>query len=284
MKKICWIASYPKSGNTYLRLLLASYFYTPDGVTKDFQEVKNIISMNRYNIYNKIKNFPKIKELVDDPQKITLFWEDAQKFLLEEIKNNLFVKTHNCMAEIMYKKFTSEKYTKCFIYIVRDPRSVAVSYKHHFQVTYDKSVKQLINKNLIDFEFNSKKYVPDLISSWSMHYNSWKNFLNKGNGIIIKYEDLTQNPYILFKKVLNFLSNHMDITINEEKIKKSIKSNHFSNLQKIEKQKGFFEKPEITKKFFRKGLIDEWKSCLTLQQQDTIQMNFKKEMIELGYL
>ena len=76
----------------------------------------------------------------------------------------------------------------------------------------------------------------------------------------------------------------MDITINEEKIKKSIKSNHFSNLQKIEKQKGFFEKPEITKKFFRKGLIDEWKSCLTLQQQDTIQMNFKKEMIELGYL
>ena len=61
------------------------------------------------------------------------------------------------MAEIMYKRFTNEKYTKCFIYIVRDPRSVAVSYKHHFQLSYDKAVKQLVNKNLVDFDINSKK-------------------------------------------------------------------------------------------------------------------------------
>ena len=284
MKKICWIVSYPKSGNTYLRMLLTSYFYTKDGLTNDFQEIKNIFNINNYNIYKKIKNFPNLNQLIENPQIITLFWEGAQKLLAEEIKNYLFVKTHNCMAEIMYKRFTNEKYTKCFIYIVRDPRSVAVSYKHHFQLSYDKAVKQLVNKNLVDFDFNSKKNVPDLISSWSVHYNSWKNFIYKGNGIIIKYEDLVQNPNVFFKKILNFLSNHMDIKINENKFNQTIESNRFSNLQEIEKQKGFFEKPKISKKFFRKGLIDEWKSCLTPQQQDIIEVNFNNEMKELGYL
>ena len=284
MSKISWIASYPKSGSTYIRLLLASYFYTQDGSINDFQEIKNIFNINDYNIYKKIKNFPKLNQFIEDPQIITLFWEGAQRLIMQEIKYNLFIKTHNCMAEIMYKRFTSEKYTKCFIYIVRDPRSVAVSYKHHFQVTYDKAVKQLINKNLVDFDFNSKKNVPDLISSWAIHYNSWKNFTHKGNGIIIKYEDLIQNPYIFFKKVLDFLSNHMDIKINEKKLNQTIESIRFSNLQEIEKQKGFFEKPEISKIFFRKGLLDEWKSCLTAKQKYTIEVNFNKEMKELGYL
>ena len=76
----------------------------------------------------------------------------------------------------------------------------------------------------------------------------------------------------------------MDIKINENKFNQTIESNRFSNLQEIEKQKGFFEKPKISKKFFRKGLIDEWKSCLTPQQQDIIEVNFNNEMKELGYL
>ena len=75
MSKISWIASYPKSGNTYIRLLLASYFYTQDGSINDFQEIKNIFNINDYNIYKKIKNFPKLNQFIEDPQIITLFWE-----------------------------------------------------------------------------------------------------------------------------------------------------------------------------------------------------------------
>ena len=90
MKKICWIVSYPKSGNTYLRMLLTSYFYTKDGLTNDFQEIKNIFNINNYNIYKKIKNFPNLNQLIENPQIITLFWEGAQKLLAEEIKKLSF--------------------------------------------------------------------------------------------------------------------------------------------------------------------------------------------------
>ena len=284
MKKINWISSFPKSGNTYIRLFLSSYFYTVDGSRDDFQNIRNIISMNHYNIYKDLKNFPNLEELVKDPQKITNFWSGAQSTLSKEIKKNLFVKTHNCMSEINYSKFTNENFTKCFIYIVRDPRSVAISYKHHYDISYDKAVEQLINKNLIDFEFISKSKVPELISSWSVHYNSWKNFLVKGNGLIVRYEDLVKNPYATFKKILKFLKNHIDFNIDEKRLNQSIEANNIVNLQKIEKQQGFLEKPKKSAKFFRKGLINEWESFLTTEQQGTLESNFKKEMIELGYL
>ena len=283
MKKIIWIASYPKSGNTFMRLLLSSYFYTKDGTTENFETIKNIFSMNHYNIYKNIKNFPTIESLKNNPQQITSYWDDAQKLLSENIKNNLFIKTHNCMAEILHKTFTNEQFTKCFIYIVRDPRSVVISYKHHFITTYDNAIEQLNNKSLIGFESTFEK-VPELVSSWGIHYNSWKNFLNKGNGLIIKYEDLVLDPFNTFKKVLIFLNKFLNFEIDEKKIKKSLHSNTLLNLKKIENKEGFIEKPKNTKEFFRKGKIDEWKHELNSAQNRVIIENFHKEMSEIGYL
>ena len=34
MKKIIWISSYPKSGNTFLRAMLSAFFYSEDGIFK----------------------------------------------------------------------------------------------------------------------------------------------------------------------------------------------------------------------------------------------------------
>ena len=187
------------------------------------------------------------------------------------------------MAEILHKTFTSEQFTKCFIYIVRDPRSVAISYKHHFITTYDNAIKQLKNKSLIGFESSFEK-VPELVASWDIHYNSWKNFLTKGNGLIIKYEELVLDPFNTFKKVLIFLNKFLNFEIDEKKIKKSLHSNTLLNLKKIENKEGFIEKPKNTKEFFRKGQIDEWKHELNSAQNRVIIENFHKEMSEIGYL
>ena len=70
MKNFIWIASYPKSGNTMIRLFLALYFFTEDGVLKNFDVLKNIISLNRYSILNKINNPPKINSFKDNPELI----------------------------------------------------------------------------------------------------------------------------------------------------------------------------------------------------------------------
>ena len=51
---IIWLASYPKSGNTMLRLFISLYFFTKDGYLNDFNVINNIKSLNNYKIYKKL--------------------------------------------------------------------------------------------------------------------------------------------------------------------------------------------------------------------------------------
>jgi len=284
MSKISWIASYPKSGNTYIRLLLSAYFYTADGIISDFKPIDNIFKISRYEFLKNVANIPNIDDFINEPKLISQYWDEAQKAISSKIKNNLFIKTHDCMGIISNNKFTSEKYTKSFIYIVRDPRSVAVSYSHHTGYNIDKTIKYLTNKNYIINYSKEEKTVPELVSSWNIHYNSWKSFLKKGNGIMIKYEDLVNNPADEFRKILIFLNNVMQFDINEKKIIKSVESTQLNNLKKLEKKMGFSEKSKNNQNFFRKGIFDEWKEVLTSKQIKYIENNFRSEMIELNYL
>ena len=284
MKKISWIASYPKSGNTYIRLLLTSYFYSKDGNINDFNSLNNIFKISRYAFIQNIQNIPTIEDFIDNPLLVSKYWIAAQESLSRQINNNLFIKTHDFMGNINNNIFTNEKMTKCFIYVVRDPRSVAVSYSHHMQKTIDETINFMTNKNYIILYKKEDKTLPEILSSWNIHYNSWKQFLSKGNGILIKYEDLITNPKNTFILILNFLRRHINFDINENKVNKTIDVTSFKNLQKLENEKGFSESPNIKNKFFRKGITNEWKDCLTKEQLNKIEKNFYIEMKELGYL
>tara|TARA_Y100000590_G_scaffold229104_1_gene258444 strand:+ start:1996 stop:2850 length:855 start_codon:yes stop_codon:yes gene_type:complete len=284
MSKISWIASYPKSGNTYIRLLLSAYFYTVDGKISNFEPINNIFKISRYDFLKNVPDIPSIDDFINQPKLISQYWEEAQKAISKKINKNLFIKTHDCMATISNNIFTSEKYTKSFIYVVRDPRSVAVSYSHHTGYDIDKTISYLISKNYIINYAKEEKTVPELVSSWNIHYNSWKNFTKKGHGIIIKYEDLVNNPVDEFTKILLFLKNFIQFEINEEKIIESVKSTQLNNLKKLEKKLGFKEKPINNKYFFRKGIFNEWKEALTYKQIECIEKNFRSEMNELNYL
>lgn len=284
MSKISWIASYPKSGNTYIRLLLSAYFYTADGIISSFAPIDNIFKISRYEFFKNVSDVPSIDDFLNEPKLISQYWEEAQKAISKKINNNLFIKTHDCMSVISNNKFTSEKYTKSFIYVVRDPRSVAVSYSHHTGYDIDKTINYLTSKNYIINYTKEEKTVPELVSSWNIHYNSWKSFLKKGNGIIIKYEDLVNNPVDEFTKILVFLKNIIQFEIKEAKIIKSVESTQLNNLKILEKKLGFKEKPINSKSFFRKGIFNEWKKVLTYKQIQCIEKNFRSEMIELNYL
>ena len=284
MKKISWIASYPKSGNTYVRLLLSAYFYSSNGVISDFKSIDNIFKISGYKFLQNIKDIPKIEDFIENPKLIAKFWSLAQVQISSKIKNNLFIKTHDCMATISGNKFTNKNLTKCFIYVVRDPRSIAVSYSYHTGYDIDKTISYLINKSYIINYTKEEMTVPELVSSWSVHYNSWKNFIKEGNGIIIKYEDLVTNPKKEFKKILLFLNEVFNFEMNEEKLINSTESTKFDKLKRIESQTGFKEKSLKSERFFRKGVLDEWKEVLSKEQVRTIEENFENEMLELKYI
>ena len=125
--------------------------------------------------------------------------------------------------------------------------------------------------------------VPELVSSWAVHYNSWKSFLEKGNGLIIRYEDLINEPLTEFKKILVFLKQFISFEIDEVRLNNAVNTTRFKNIKNMEKTIGFKEKPKTSKEFFRKGQTSEWKKILNPKQIKIIESEFGQEMSDLNY-
>tara|TARA_B100001123_G_scaffold389565_1_gene466422 strand:+ start:192 stop:1007 length:816 start_codon:yes stop_codon:yes gene_type:complete len=270
---ILWLSSFPKSGNTWLRSLITCYLDDDKNKTV-FEKIKKIERFPSPKYFKGILDFDLLK---GNELEICKYWIAAQEKINLSGEFQIF-KTHNFGGASKGKWFTNSENTCGFIYLVRDPRSVAVSYAHHIDIPIEKSVEIICNEN--QFEKNEKNLI-EVRSSWRVHYLSWKN--RNYPKLIIKYEDLFLNTFDVFLKVLKFINNFKKIKIDESRINETIKICSFENLSKLEKLKGFDER-EGKENFFRKGLIDEWKNVLPADLIKKIESNFKEEMTSLGYL
>ena len=278
-KKFIWLSSYPKSGNTMLRLFLSTYFFTKNGKIDSFEIIKHIT--NFQNLVLTLANVPSYEEFKKDLTKVCPLWLNAQKTHEPKIKKSLFVKTHSFMGKINNYPLTNEKYTKAFIHIVRDPRSVIISNMHHFNLTIEESLENILNDRR--FSLGRGAPAPEIISSWKNHYISWKKYAFNVPSIIIKYEDIIINPEKNFLNVLKFLQTVMSFNIDQKKYMNTLKSIKFNNVRNLENKIGFDEKLHGNF-FFRKGLINEWRNFLPKKIQNKIEKIFNEEMEELGYL
>ena len=156
-------------------------------------------------------------------------------------------KTHNFGGSYKGSWFTNSENTCGFIYIVRDPRSVAVSYAYHINIPFEKSVEIICNEN--QFETTEKNLI-EIRSSWKVNYLSWKN--RDFPKLIIKYEDLFLNTFDVFSKILKFLGNFKEVKIETNKINDTITTCSFESLSRLENLVGFNER-EGRESFFRKG-------------------------------
>ena len=283
---IFWIASYPKSGNTWLRALISSYYYTKDGFfnnsilkkIEQFPEKKHFVDFN----YN--------KNIVTDTSRL---WIDAQKKINSNKKIN-FLKTHNAFGAVNKNQFTDNLNSIGAIYIIRDPRNVITSLKNHYELDSDQALKWMINENnyIYDtFNFDKDGYSDfQFISSWSMNYKSW--MVQKKIPVkIVKYEDLLNKTFYIFKDIVEFINKTANNSekVDKKKLKNSVKSTFFSNLKKNEEINGFSE-AMISKKnnkkipFFNLGPKNDWQKLLDKEVIDEIEKKFYEEMKELNYL
>ncbi len=279
---IIWLASYPKSGNTWLRMFLRSYFLSE----------QDTFSINvKGNLDFESETFPNLKLFksfnVDHSnfENIVKNWINLQDFINLNGKIN-FLKTHNGNYSINSHPFTNKENTIGGIYMVRDPRDVLLSFSHHLKLKVEEVLEKMSTMNHFELDENDpdliEGYRRSLIGSWSKHYLSWKSYQAR-KILFLKYEDLVENPYENFLLVLKYLKNFKNFEINEGKIKKSIIETSFDNLKNDEVNNGFLEQG-MNKGFFRKGKVSDWKENLNSNVAKKVEVLFQKEMIELGYL
>ena len=290
MKKIFWLPSFPKSGNTWMRAILSCLFFTKDG-NFDFNLLNYIINFDipdKYKFVNSLSvdDFNKLHELTV----IAKYWLEAQK--RAEVGGDFaFFKTHSGNVTLNKHKYTDEKNVLGLIYVVRDPRDVVVSYAKYLDKSTEDIIQTITNRNAVAYGgFHGKKLYPFLLSSWDVHYKSWK--MLGVPKLVIKYESLLNDTRNTLNQIVDFFTQNYDFGFNniEMKIENIIETTDFKMLQKIEKQKGFVEASQFHSEkktaecFFRKGTEKQWKKELTKAQLKTIEGSFESTMKELGYL
>ena len=291
-KKIFWISSYPKSGNTWLRLILCGLFYTKDGILDDFKILKKIPKFDIIENFNFIKDFSKKdfdlifnKNEYDDESVITYskYWIEAQKRKDIISGNFSFFKTHNARAKINSNFYTNEETTLGFIYISRDPRDIVISYANHMQSDLNFVVDYLVDGQIMGRD-KTRLFMPEITLNWGDNYLSWKKFSDVPS-LFLKYENLLYDPDKEISKISDFFIKKFNIFIDneKEKIKNIIKTTNFKNLKKKEKEKGFHENKK-SPSFFRTGKKQQWKNRLSNSQIKKINDKFKDIMKDLKYL
>ena len=281
-----WLASYPKSGNTLVRSLLASYFFSKDGIF-NFDLIKNIKQFPHAPLFESLGfDIKNEKELIKNYIKV--------QESINQKNSTQFLKTHSYLFNIEGNGFTDLNNTLGVIYIVRDPRNVVTSLANFLDISITKATDHLIQSSYIGGISNSNKkedIMKTYTGTWSVNFNSWKSFKSNRKYLLIKYEDLISNKEENLKKILKFIFKlrNINFEIDETKIKNVIQSTNFENMKNLEKEIGF-EEARINKEtkekipFFNLGPKNEWKKLLDLEIIKKIEKAFKKEMKELEYL
>jgi hypothetical protein len=279
---IIWLASYPKSGNTWVRSIISTLLYSNDG-NFNFELIK------------KVSQFPEkkyFKEFIDDFgnfNKIKESWILAQDTI--NLDNQIkILKTHQGKYNVGKDSFTNDRNTLATIYIVRDPRTLVSSISNHYTLTLDEAFNFLMTPQIIG---NNKKWedketgMKCLLGKWNDHYRSWTR--DKSNLLLIKYEDLIKNPENELEKIINFLKKYLNVETNKNKNKEILETTSFKSLKEME-QKGLFKENVLSKKddskvnFFHLGPANNWKDNLGEDFKNKIEKNFYQEMAELEYL
>jgi hypothetical protein len=282
---IIWLASYPKSGNTWVRALISSYYFSRDSF--GFSDLKNIPNFS-------VGDFVHNKALLKNNFDVTKQWINVQELINRQYKKTLFFKTHNACTSVNKNNFTNSNCSVGCIYIARDPRNVITSYKNFEAKTYEEIFNHMNNKE--GFLFGNKKFEStfgfkgyEFISSWSNNYRSWMKNTQNIPICLVKYEDLLKDTLGQLKKIITFIAKVQNISnfkFNLEKGKKAVHDANFKNLSQMEIKKEFNERStnQLGSKFFNLGEKNDWKKLLPRNIKEQIEKSFVSEMKELNYL
>ncbi|MFV0543212.1 MAG: sulfotransferase domain-containing protein [Marinicella pacifica] len=275
MGNILWVASYPKSGNTWVRAFLHNYIENlkvPVDINTIHQQSVDEVKAHRYQAF-----IPDDKKTTDlSLEEICAIRPMVQAQMAAQAPATLFVKTHNFQGEYKGYPLHNWQVSSGAIYIVRNPLDVAVSLKHYFGYSYDEAIAYMAEP--FSGTPNEPENVPQVISSWSQHVVSWTQ--GGRNMLVLRYEDMLAHPQRSFRKIESLLGVKKDV----KRLNKAIRFSSFNQLKKQEKAKGFLEKHENAGQFFRQGKTNVWQDELTEKQIQKIIDDHREQMARFKYI
>lgn len=274
MSKILWLASYPKSGNTWLRAFLANYL-GDEARPVDINTLPHLSWGDmRAEPYADVAGRPAAE----------LAWPEINRLrpavhrrLAASQPGIVFVKTHSVLAAIDGVPTITPDITFGAIYVVRNPLDVAVSFADHYGLSIEKGARAVCFTGL---EIKPKDgHVLQVVSDWTTHVRGWRTapglYLH-----LMRYEDMLASPQATFGKLLAFLKVKKD----RDKLSRAIRHSSFRVLAEQERTAGFVERSRSAERFFRSGRAGGWRQSLTPKDAEMIITAHRPLMQELGYL
>ncbi len=278
MSGFYWIASYPKSGNTWVRLTLDSLL--SGGKSPDFTKPSNIISIA--GARSDIDRYLDIESSDLLPHELEEARAELPFLIAQQSSVPLFRKTHDCWRLTHTgKPLFPPQITLASIYLVRDPRDIACSYAHHSDVEIDETIDFMADPNATVSRsiYSLREQAPMRLTTWSMHVNSWLTATPAP--LVLRYEDMVTEPEHAFQKMVS----HLDLSYSLEEINISVNKTKFDLLKEQENKNGFSLVETINRKpFFRQGFSGGWRNILTPKQIDKIIKNHGEVMSKMGYI
>lgn len=275
MPGIIWLASYPKSGNTWVRAFLANLM----------SNAREPVEINRLPHFllgdNFLVHYEKFSGRSADEltaEEIERLRPQVHEWFAYSKADNTFVKTHNAVLRVNGKPLITPTATAGAIYVARNPIDVAVSFAHHYQVSYDRAVESLCDEQYVLPRASGQ--IEQVLSSWSRHVRSW----TAAPGLrhhLMRYEDMHRKATKTFASLVKFL----ELPKDKERLRRAIKFCSFNELQKQEKQEKFIEsRPDGKSPFFRQGAVGSGREVLNEAQIQRLIDAHGEVMTELGYL
>ncbi len=274
MKGIIWLASYPKSGNTWLRAFIANLLTgarepLPLNMLSDFAPGEASV----YWFHQFLgPDFP-----VRDDKKVARLRCEVQKRIAMQSPQPVFLKTHSYLGQAHGHEMLNMDLTISAIYVVRNPLDVAISTAPHFNKTIDGAIDMICNEQ--SFLAATDKVVFEQSTDWSTHVMSWTRQAHPGL-LVVRYEDMLHKPEKTFTRIARFIANRP----SKKQIAQAVRNASFKSLQTLEKRESFIEGSQFAKAFFRKGRDGQWKDNLTDDQIRRIVDTHREQMQRFNYV
>lgn len=263
LRRILWLASFPKSGNTWVRSFLANYF-APDGQTLDINSLRRFTTADvRQDFFDRAAGRPFTARDFDD-------WLALRPAVLRLIAGSKpgphFVKTHSRIERIGPIDLIPAEVTAAAIYILRNPFDVAPSYARHLGLSLDEAIDRMLAPKALNA---TPTRIFEVIGRWDAHATSWLDAPGLAPHLM-RYETMVADPAAAFTALLRALRAPLD----PARLDRALAATAFETLQQHEAAHGFVERPAVMAQFFARGRAGAWREDLSAAQVARLRAGF----------